>query len=504
MPMHDSSAASCWIARRWQKLVGRWRGVRLTKGEKDTPPPTETVVVEELRTGWFITASCINCHLVLTSAYVLILFVQVLQSYTTRHGTSPPPLLDPGILAAFMLFAIFSIAYFAAIGYMALLLPNVPPWLWNTSVVAIYVQVIFLGLMSMTMIASSGSKLASHRNYMHLARAALPSFGVRFGEAGVVDEAAEAVMMGIARLAYVESLEMKKWQQIAQGLVALGGFALAVVYLGILVLLARRVAKELVQLRSSQGRARLVEQQQQMMRHQHQQQNQQQQQDREAAAAAAVRTWPPTAAAARYSMHASATPHDKGAVKTAAILQAARLDLPLRMSYAVRTPPLTPAPSGPLPLPPVDAEGASPRSISSHTSLPVGMSPRTRLSLPNTDPADSHRLRSPQQRHSMQLPACANSQASFPTRSDSYGRLDSPTDSFAESSSRLELAPRVRIDSDPNPWDLETLHEDLATHDGYTVVCRFLFNCIIDHVAVMLQCFFFGCHSVSSSPFATF
>ncbi len=41
-------------------------------------------------------------------------------------------------------------------------------------------------------------------------------------------------------------------------------------------------------------------------------------------------------------------------------------------------------------------------------------------------------------------------------------------------------------------------HEDVASNDGYVAVCRFLFNCIIDHVMVTLQCCIFGCHSVST------
>lgn len=99
-------------------------------------------------------------------------------------------------------------------------------------------------------------------------------------------------------------------------------------------------------------------------------------------------------------------------------------------------------------------------------------------------------MKSPQMRYST-LHGSTN--VSSPTR-DNYGPLDSPTDSVA--TTRLDLGPRIRVDSELNPWDLATLHEDLATNDGYTTVCRFLFNCIIDHVAVLLQCFFFGCHSV--------
>ncbi|CBQ69366.1 conserved hypothetical protein [Sporisorium reilianum SRZ2] len=452
LPSHlcdGSDRQQHWIARQWHTLLGRCRSSH-AHSEKGIPADAEP---HEMRMGFFITASCVNCHLLLTSAYVLLLAVKVLQSYTTRHGASPPPLLDPGILDAFMIFAIFSTAYFAAIGYIALLLPNVPPWLWNGSVVLLYVQVIVVGMTSLSLIAVSGSKLARHRSYMYLAARVLPSFGVQMGEAaGDVERAAQEVLGGTVRLAWDEAGRLRMWQQIAQGLVALGGFALAVIYLVILVLLARRVAKELVELRRSPRETLEVQ--------------------GESSVAVAGAVWPQTAA--RYSSTAAAA---QGAVtrRTSAILHAARLDLPLRMSYAIRTPPLTPAPSGPLPLPPIDA-----LTSSSHTRSPR---PGNRLSLPTT--AELPRTHSAHLRPST-LP---------PLDTDSYAHLDSPTHSIADST-RLELGPRIRADSNPTPWDLVTLHEDLATSEGYTAVCRFLFNCIIDHVAVMLQCFFFGCHSV--------
>ncbi|TKY85553.1 hypothetical protein EX895_005715 [Sporisorium graminicola] len=498
LPTHSSDVSprsTHWIVQKWERLLGRRRSTISINGEKGVASgPTHTIETtdEEMRMGWFITASCVNCHLLFTSTYVLVLAVRTLQSHTTRLGTSPPALLDPGGLDCIMIAAIFSTAYFAAIGYMALLLPNVPPWLWNSSVVLIYTQVIVVGGMSTLMIASSGSKITSHRSFLHLARAVLPSFGVEFGEQGELEQVAGAVLMGIARLAWAESMRMKMWQQLAQGLVALGGFALALVYLAILVLLARRVAKELVELRSSSGRTRFEAKQQKL-----------------ASAGSAVLTWPPVAA--QFSLGptaaaAAAAAQSPTVLKSSAILCAARMDLPLRMSYlAARTPPMTPAPSGPLPLPPV--EGASSNTgdsrISPPTPIATSMSPGTRLPLPlsTTDAsavacARAFRARDPHLGSCVRLSSGSDKEEAFQTTHDGYSSLDSPTDTVA--GSRLDLGPRIRVDSDAaaNPWDLATLHEDLATNDGYTAVCRFLFNCIIDHVAVMLQCFFFGCRSV--------
>ena len=461
---------------RWQKIIfGRGRAKAPTSLDKDvvdgrSQSPTGTGD-EEVRMGWFFTASCINCHLVLTGTYVVLLFAESIQSFMVRGATSNPPLFDPGALETLMIFALFSTAYFAAIGYIALLLPNVPPWLWNGTVIGIYVQTIVIGLLSMTEVAVSASKISVYRTYMHLAYVSMPSIGDAISKNNVLVQAGiKLTLFEIAKEAHKESLNFQMWQQIAHGLVAVGGFALALVYLVILAVLCRKVAKELDQLRSSTLSPSEDE------------------------SCQGLGTAPWSAIDANVPMP---------------LLQAAQLGLQLR--HLARAPPASPAPSGPLPLPPIEAS-----KTESQSSTPEAAAgnvhqkphahklgePHRRFSQPfpsndSVTRVDIHQKRfstssGTSRRESDDSPpeSCL---AQFPAQ-DSCAHPVSPANTIGEAG--LDLGPRLRLDSDPNPFGLDTLHEDMATHEGYIAVCRFLFNCIIDHAAIMLQCFAFGIHSV--------
>lgn len=447
----------------------------------------------EARMGWFITASCVNCHLILTSAYVILLFIQTIQSYVIRSSNTSPALLEPGVLDCIKMLFIFSTAFFAALGYIALLLPFVPPWLWNCSVFCLYASATTIGLASGCKAALSASKLNAYRTYMYKAIPYISRLDAAAGDGfSAVDPATPTtwrmVLFAIAIQAYAESLDQRKWQIIYVGLIAVGGFTLGVVYLCILVLLVRVVAKELVQLRSSPSSLSTKQ------------------------ADGLVR--PDTAVLASTAPHSPLPGPATPVLEVAFGASPPRKD---RFSFqtrsAPRSPPSTPAPSGPLPSPPAEAAGTllrsspsqdvayaervlhgrispTPSSIHSYShSTEVGIaSAHEKASLQDRanssirSPAQSNKEFMREQHHSVQIET-------------HYERAVSPTES--DTAVQLELRPRLAVDPEFASWDLTTLHADMATHDGYVAVCRFLFNCIVDHAAVMLQCFAFACHSVS-------
>ncbi len=212
----------------------------------------------EVRMGRFITASCVNCHLLLTSAYVLLLCLKVTESYIVRGPLASLRFSIRACWTCSCCWPSFLPPIFAAFGYIALLLPNVPPWLWNGTIVLVYLGILVIGLLCKISIAMSASKISQYRLYMYQV-ALHPDVGGLLNELGAfftssmpsMDEALRMVLLNIAKISYRESLIHKTWQQIMNGVVMLGGYALTISYLVILVTLSRRVAKELVQLRQS-------------------------------------------------------------------------------------------------------------------------------------------------------------------------------------------------------------------------------------------------------------
>ncbi|SPO24027.1 uncharacterized protein UTRI_03431_B [Ustilago trichophora] len=448
---------------------------------------------EEIRMGKFITASCVNCHLVLTSAYVVLLFLKVAEAYTTREASSAPPLLSPGILEAFMTAAIFSTAYFAALGYIAILLPNVPPWMWNSSVITNYVATMTIGLFTISKIALSASYINGYRQLVWFELVYLPSLVHPVATESLARERpAGEVAMKLARVAYQEALRQRIWLQCSHGLIALGGITLAIIYLVILVTLSRKVAMELNQIRNAPlppsspqvGMVSAVSVEDKKS---------------EAVSTSAVTMWPLTAVP--FSLPSGSQTTDP--VLKTFLSQPARFSLPLRTG-AARTPPPTPAPNGPLPLPPVERVTDSRSSTPDSAAYSVA-EVRTELPLNNSSTAERRSSVTLQQQPPTSLPngqqdrktTSADSKLSFPAHHDDEDdeRPSSPTSSSTHRT-RLDLGPRTRVDSQPIPWAVNALHEDLATSEGYVAVCKFLFNCIIDHAAVMLQCFAFGSTSI--------
>ncbi|KAJ1595453.1 hypothetical protein NDA14_006094 [Ustilago hordei] len=438
----------------------------------------------ETRMGSFITASCVNCHLVLTSGYVLLFFVRVIEGYVTRDASDSPPLIEPFMIDAAMQAAIFSTAYFAALGYIAILLPNIPPWIWNNTVISVYATTILVGLVCLISIAASASKINYYRTLAYNDLFTLPSL---FNSISTVEGTINSAAIQIARVAYKEAMDQRVWLLGAHGLVSIGGILLSLAYLLIFVTLTKKVAGELVQLRHEppQGRGHALSSQ---------------------VGNNVVTTWP-----------SAAVPYSAPAWQPNTFLaQPNRFSLPLRM--AVRTPPPTPAPKGPLPLPPArtptsstwrfsasDSIGHDTREVIAHASIPMLRAKSSMSSI--TEYGIATRTRGSVQQHTVVREA---SQTSFPPtleqfREDSNQAILDRTHctSYAHSSSHsieedeeLHLGPRIRLDSQPTPWVIDTLHEDLASNEGYVAVCRFLFNCIIDHLALTLQCFAFGVYSI--------
>ncbi|SYW76748.1 uncharacterized protein UBRO2_01585 [Ustilago bromivora] len=304
----------------------------------------------ETQMGSFITASCVNCHLVLTSGYVLLFFVRVIEGYVTRDAFDSPPLIEPFMIDAVMQAAIFSTAYFAALGYIAILLPNIPPWIWNNTVISVYATTILVGLVCLISIAASASKINYYRTLVYNDLFTLPSL---FNSISTMEGTVNSAAIQLARAAYKEAMDQRVWFLGAHGLVSIGGILLSLAYLLIFVTLTKKVAGELVQLRHEPP------------------------QDRGHALSSevgnnVVTTWP--SAAVPYSAPAWQP--------NTSLAQPNRFSLPLRM--AVRTPPPTPAPKGPLPLPPArtptsptwrfsasDSIGHGTREVIAHASTPM-------------------------------------------------------------------------------------------------------------------------------------
>lgn len=445
----------------------------------------------EMRMGRFITASCVNCHLVMTSAYVVLLFIKTVEDFVTRSGLGSLPLLDPGILETFMMCTIFSTAYFAAVGYIAILLPDVSPRLWNGSMISAYLTAISLGVVSLTKIAVSTSKIKDYRHMVYNELLFLPSLKASLGtNADQVDGPALAAATKLAELAYQEALDLWNWLQFAHGTIACGALALSVIYLIILLTLTRKIAQELVQIRTTPSPNS----------------------DNLLGVPAGVTVWPSTAVP--FSLPTSPFQSNEAAPMVLAS-QPARSHRARRR--AAQTPPLTPAPSGPLPLPP--PETPRPSSLSSSNDADADSGSETHDGMP-----DLRRFEPPAAPRVEQITAGERSEtllrhSSLPVKSKPIKQQDgavagepnhaSPRRFHGPASptrsgylSELDLGPRTRLDAHDVPWGVDALHEDVATNEGYVAVCRFLFNCIIDHTAVMLQCLAFGGNAVS--PFAGF
>ncbi len=311
----------------------------------------------EVRKGRFITASCVNCHLVLTGGYVIMLFMKTIVSYDSRQADQPLPLLDPGLLEVFMIGFIFSTAYFAALGYIAVLLPWVPAWLWNITVSIGYMFTDTTGVLAFGNIASSASQIDAYRKdiYRHFLYTLSDDQATTaniYGSSAPADAAA----LHLAKLAYDKAIEQRFWLKLAYGLVAAGGLFLSINYFVILVTLTRKVALELVQLRNAPPRDA-------------------EDQPDVAVKVSAVAKWP--SAAFPYSKPIS-TSQPAFTPSTPSALSPGRYSLTLRA--AARTPPPTPAPSGPLPLLPVEATQVSRRVLGPLPSTPSVTVPLIRTS----------------------------------------------------------------------------------------------------------------------------
>ena len=446
---------------------------------------------DQVQMGSFITASCVNCHFVLTGAYVLLLFFKVVESWMIRNAYDPPPLLDPGFLEILMHAAIFSTGCFAALGYIAILLPNVSPGLWNSGVISLYSVPFFSGLVALSKVAVSASKITFYRTLVYNELFSFPLIdGSRQGNRPVADAPASLVALELAKAVYGEALNQRFWLLFAHGIIAVGGILLALSYLVILVMLTRKVALEIVQLRNVPSREHT-------------------QPPTAPFKVNTVTTWP--SAAVPFSLLPSPAQKDNP-VLTTSLSQQAQFSLPRRT--IIKTPPLTPAPSRPLPLPPIQASNLE-----------------SRCSTPDSVTYAAHGLHEHAQAFSRSvssLPAARASPIIFLRRNGSPQPADPPmsptgseltgkgltgkqaivqtveklatppgSPSATDDLSELEFGPRTRLDSQPTPWEVNTLHEDLATNDGYVAVCRFLFTCCMDHIAVMFLCFVFGSTSVS-------
>ncbi|GAC95930.1 potential glutaredoxin [Pseudozyma hubeiensis SY62] len=441
---------------------------------------------DQPRMGWFITASCVNCHLILTSIYVILLGLQVVESYLIRVPIAPAALFEPAMLENIMLLSIFSTAYFSALGYIALLLPFAPPWFWNGTVVLLYVQALALGLSAGTKVALASVKLDEYRTFVYEAVQVLSHYDTALD---IRQATSPSILIGIAKDAYSESLNLKKWQVIYSELVALAGYIITVSYAGILACLIRIVAKELVQLRG------------------------------------------------RHTPHSEV--NAKGASKpdgfsisplaaTLSIIPAPAsqvLEAAFRPSLSVvdrsSLPPLTTArspsttsPQGALCLPSTEDSRnltrCSTPEVVAFENIGLRASRSSALAAKRVLPPDMASVtvdaisRNIEARR--RFPTHGSDSAEqdvssrercrwFPDSSDSCTTRGTSLNE-SESTSRLELGPKIRKDWRPAPWQTAAFHEDIATHEGYLAVCRFLFNCIIDHTAIMLQSFSFACHSV--------
>ncbi|KAJ9474370.1 LOW QUALITY PROTEIN: putative glutaredoxin [Pseudozyma hubeiensis] len=441
---------------------------------------------DEPRMGWFITASCVNCHLVLTGAYVILLALQVIESYLIRIPIAPPALFEPAMLECFMLLSIFSTAYFSALGYIALLLPFAPPWFWNGTVVLLYVQALALGLSSGSKVALASVKLDEYRTFVFEAIRVLshydPSLDVRLATS-------PNILIGIAKDAYSESLNLKRWEVIYSELIALAGYIITVSYAGILACLVRIVAKELVQLRSRRSPQTQVN--------------------------AKVTSKPDGFSISPLAATLSIIPAPASQVLEAAFRPS--LSVADRSSLSAfttaRAPPTT-SPQGVLRFPSTEdprdltrcstPEEAAFEKIDPCTSRSSALVAKQVVQADMASSTVDAVSRNTQARRRFPTHGSDSAEQGVSTRercrqsphSNDTCTTRATSLNESESTSRLELGPKIRKDCRPAPWQTAAFHEDIATHEGYLAVCRFLFNCIIDHTAIMLQAFSFACHSV--------
>lgn len=212
-----------------------------------TPPGKE-----ETRVGKFITASCINCHLVFSEVYVLSLFIKTVVSYTSRGAADAAPVLSPEVWHIFMIAFIFSTAYFSTLGYVAVLAPNTRPVVWNGCVAGIYASIFVYALACFVGSACCAVRIDALRRavYDHLCVGA----GLRGWKGpGRFDPAARADTESLVLMArtFAEAEQRRRWLLKIYSLIAACGVMLAVLYLVILAMLTRKIAAELVRIRQT-------------------------------------------------------------------------------------------------------------------------------------------------------------------------------------------------------------------------------------------------------------
>lgn len=458
---------------------------------KDPEKPPTTTKVGDVRMGSFVTASCVNCHLVLTSIYVVVLFSKTALGYGSRNASDPPPLIDGDFQQGIMTGAVFSTAYFGALGYIAILLPDVPPRLYNLAILGTYIVTMTVGTIWFTLNSILSNHVGSYRYvlYNHL-------YSLSSQDALSQGKPADATAFELAKIVYHKALQRRLALQLAHGIIAIGGVLLASTYLYILVTLTRRVSVELAQISSAPSHEHLV-------------------QTPAATKAKTVTAWP--TAAVPFSMPVS--PSQAGTMELLSCpLISARSSLTFR--NGVRTPPPTPAPSCPLPLPPAGASHKhsppSSRASIAFAGCDTQDDPSTRPNSPlrfradaiSVDEclepkpfrADKVKTHSQQQGSLVSLetikPEGQLESSSSSKMTDKFSAL--PRDSIYRE--EFDLGPRTRLGSEPTPWAMDAWRDDLASNEGYAAVCRFLFNCVIDHCCLMIQCLAFGINSVRLLP----
>ncbi len=212
---------------------------------------------QETRVGKFITASCINCHLVFSEVYVLSLFIKTVVSYTSRGAGDAAPVLSPEVWHIIMIAFIFSTAYFSTLGYVAVLAPNTRPVVWNGCVAGVYAGIFVYALACFVGSARSAVQIDALRKavYDHLCVGA----GLRGWKGpGRFDAAARADAESLALVArtYAEAEQRRRWLLQIYSIIAAGGVMLAIVYLVVLAMLTRKIAAELVHIRQTPSAAK--------------------------------------------------------------------------------------------------------------------------------------------------------------------------------------------------------------------------------------------------------
>nr|CDI55489.1 hypothetical protein BN887_03885 [Melanopsichium pennsylvanicum 4] len=414
----------------------------------------------EVRMRSFITASCVNCHLVLTSAYVIALFLKVGETCLMRDGSANPPLIQPGVLDCIMQVTIFSTAYLASLGYIAILFPNVPPWLWNGSIIVSYVSTLAVGITFYTIVAISASKVTKYRQMIYSELYLIPTLSNTLSDGD--GETVSPIVLELAKIAYQEALNQSKWLQYVNGLIALSAILLAASYLSILLSLSGRVIMELVQIRNAPPPF-------------------QSEQPAASAKAKSVTKWP--SAAVPFSMPSSSTQQDDPVLRNLPT-QPNRFNLPLRT--IVRTPPLTPAPSGPLPLPPAEAHLPGLRSSITDSGTYFVSGPLEKVHAVIREKASLTSLRGSSAIKPRAETVLRISTSSLRTRSEKrsngvvaeernipFSIEDHNLSPVSRASSRaqsLDIGSRTRLDSQKVSWTFNTLHENLITNEGYVAI----------------------------------